>query len=495
MKKRFLPVAFIYLFMTPLVFAQTNQCGQQWAMKKLDTQFPDYQKIANQTFADAQRKRQETATSRSNAVYQVPVVVHVVYNTPEQNISDELVHSQIRVLNEDFRRLNADADQARDIYKQIGADAEIEFVLAEVDPMGNPTNGITRTQTNVSTFIDIDIGFEDILAAADSCGVDMSNPAALLDSFVCIQNVLLTNAFEENESSEGAVQMDDVKRTAKGGKDPWDTERYINIWVCNLNMDFQGQEMPAILGFAYPPVEAPNWPEEAFPEDIKEIDGLVIHYQAFGLNNPTSGILGDLAAGGRTCTHEMGHYFGLRHIHGDGDCSSDDGINDTPAADANVQPADPTNLPTCEELHAQDSCPEDGLPDMIENYMDYNSQACQNLFTEEQVGIMRAMLEGPRVGLIQQTTTSANDIVTNNALSVFPNPASQKLYLALEGSDLRGFNIEVQSVLGQPAAIIATNNNQALDISHLPAGIYLVRLTQENRQFVRKFLVSGRTEK
>ena len=488
MKKRLLPIILICLFAIPFTFAQSIHCGQQWAMKKLENQIPDYREKVSQTFENAQRHQQKMANSRSNAVYQVPVVVHIVYNTPEQNLSDEIIHSQIQVLNEDFRRLNADADQAREIYRQIGADAEIEFVLAEVDPDGNPTTGITRTQTDISSFIDIDIGFEDILEAADSCGVDLSNPTALLDSFVCIQNVLLTNAFEESESDTEAIQMDDVKRTARGGKDPWNTEQYINIWVCNLNMNFQGEETPAILGFAYPPVGAPNWPDEAFPEDIKEIDGLVIHYQSFGLNNPTSGVLGDLAAGGRTCTHEMGHYFGLRHIHGDGDCSSDDGISDTPAADANVQPADPINPPSCEELHTQDSCPEDGLPDMIENYMDYNSQTCQNLFTLEQVGIMRAMLEGPRIGLIQQTT-STTDFFSNNALSVFPNPATQQLNLTLEGYDLNDFMVQIQSILGQPMAVHTTNNNQVLDISHLPSGIYLVNLTKANRQFVRKFSV------
>ena len=85
-------------------------------------------------------------------VITIPVVVHVVWNQPIQNISYEQIKSQIDVLNEDFRRLNADTVNTPAPFVPFAADAEIEFKLAVRDPNGNPTLGITRTQTSVTSF-------------------------------------------------------------------------------------------------------------------------------------------------------------------------------------------------------------------------------------------------------------------------------------------------------------------------------------------------------
>lgn len=490
MNKKVLLLPFLLLLILQTNIAQVARCEQQKAIQKLENKYPDYQKAIQQTFNTAHKNYKQNAHSRSNVVHQIQVVVHVVYNTSEQNISDELIHSQIQILNEDFRRLNSDIDNAREIYKAIGGDAEIEFVLADIDPDGNPTTGITRTQTDVSSFIDINIGIAELISAAEECNVDVSNPFNIADSsLACLQQVILEGGLEENTEDENSIQMDDVKRTAKGGKDPWDTKRYINIWVTNLNIDFMGQETPAILGFAYPPIGAPNWPDEVFVEDLSSIDGLVIHHQAFGKVNTNSGILGNLAQGGRTCTHEMGHYFGLRHIHGDGDCSEDDGISDTPAADASQQEqAAPNNLPVCEELHSIDTCPEDGLPDMVENYMDYNALSCQNLFTLEQVGIMKAMLEGPRSGLFQ-STTSTESILANRAFSIYPNPTSNIIYLTLDEYELADFEVQVHSILGAQSKVIVSNNNKEINMNELAGGIYLVRLIKNNFQIVKKVSV------
>ncbi|MFN5911951.1 MAG: M43 family zinc metalloprotease, partial [Bacteroidota bacterium] len=68
---------------------------------------------------------------------------------------------------------------------------------------------------------------------------------------------------------------------------------------------------------------------------------------------------------GRTCVHEVGHYLGLRHIWGDGDCSQEDGIDDTPNADSQSnQDCDVTRNTCTDNIAGTD------LPDMVENYMD-----------------------------------------------------------------------------------------------------------------------------
>lgn len=81
-------------------------------------------------------------------VITIPVVVHIVYNSSTENLSVAQIQSQIDVLTNDFRRLNNDADNT---WSQ-AADTEIEFCLATIDPDGNPTDGITRTATGKRSF-------------------------------------------------------------------------------------------------------------------------------------------------------------------------------------------------------------------------------------------------------------------------------------------------------------------------------------------------------
>ncbi len=110
----------------------------------------------------------------------IPVVVHVIYRDAKENISDAQIASQIDVLNRDFRMNNNDIDKTPDPFKPFRGDARIAFVLTGVDPKGNPTRGITRTQTTVPKF------FSD----------------------------------------------DKMKSKATGGADAWDSTRYLNFWVC-----------------------------------------------------------------------------------------------------------------------------------------------------------------------------------------------------------------------------------------------------------------------
>lgn len=125
---------------------------------------------------------QSTLGSSSTDVIRIPVVVHIIYNTASQNISDEQVRAQIAALNRDFRRKNADTTNTPERFRSVAADAGIEFFLATADPYGAPTNGIVRKPTTVADW------------SAD----------------------------------------DKVKFTSQGGSNAWDSRSYLNIWVCNL---------------------------------------------------------------------------------------------------------------------------------------------------------------------------------------------------------------------------------------------------------------------
>ncbi|MFM1931946.1 MAG: hypothetical protein RL226_1249 [Bacteroidota bacterium] len=247
-----------------------------------------------------------------NGVITIPVVVHVVYNTTAENVSNAQIQSQIDVLNADFRRLNSDADNT---WSQ-ASDVEIAFCLASVDPSGNPTTGITRTSTSVT-------------------------------------------AFGTN---------DQVKFNSSGGKDAWPSSQYMNLWVCDIS--------GGILGYAQ------------FPGGSSSTDGVVIDYQYFG----TTGTATAPFNLGRTATHEVGHWLNLRHIWGDGGCSVDDFVTDTPTSDA-ANYGCPLGHVSCSTV------------DMVQNYMDYTDDACMNLFTTGQKTRMRALFEpgGSRASLLTST--------------------------------------------------------------------------------------------
>lgn len=84
--------------------------------------------------------------TKKAGVITIPVVVHVIYKTSVQNVSDAQIASQLKVLNDDFRKLNADNSNAPAPFLAVAADLELAFCLATVDPNGNPTTGVERKQ-------------------------------------------------------------------------------------------------------------------------------------------------------------------------------------------------------------------------------------------------------------------------------------------------------------------------------------------------------------
>ncbi|NOL39447.1 zinc metalloprotease [Kribbella sandramycini] len=253
---------------------------------------------------------------RFSGVARIPCVVHVVWKTPAQNISQAQIDSQLDVLNHDFRATNADLGIVPAPFGGLVADARIEFFLATEDPNGNPTSGITRTQTTRTSF-----------------GTD-----------------------------------DGVKSSASGGIDPWPTDRYLNIWVCQLG--------GGLLGYAQ------------FPGGPAETDGVVVLHSGFGTNG-TAAAPFNL---GRTTTHEIGHYLNLFHIWGDDGtgCSGTDEVADTPN-----QGGPNFGVPTFPKL----SCSNGPNGDLFVNYMDYTDDRGMVMFTHDQVARMEACLDTVRGSL------------------------------------------------------------------------------------------------
>ncbi|WP_397364280.1 immunoglobulin-like domain-containing protein [Olleya sp. R77988] len=170
-----------------------------------------------------------------------------------------------------------------------------------------------------------------------------------------------TNGITRKSSSTTAWGTNDaMKKSSQGGVDPWDTSQYLNMWVCNIGS--------SLLGYAQ------------FPGGSAATDGVVMGPNYFGSSDLGSGFyLSAPFDKGRTTTHEVGHFLNLRHIWGDGGCSVDDFVSDTPTSDA-------ANY-GCATGHV--SC---SSTDMVQNYMDYSDDSCMNLFTQGQKSRMRTVL-------------------------------------------------------------------------------------------------------
>jgi hypothetical protein len=124
------------------------------------------------------------ASAMRAGIITIPVVVHVVFRTDSENISDQQVHSQIDVLNADFTATNGDLGNVPPPFRPLIGNPQIRFSLASEDPTGSPTSGITRTPTTRQSF---------------------------------------------------GIAGEPVKFANTGGTPAWDTSRYLNLWACSLS--------------------------------------------------------------------------------------------------------------------------------------------------------------------------------------------------------------------------------------------------------------------
>src|SRR5207344_2171906 len=79
--------------------------------------------------------------TREETIYVIPIVFHIIHDYGSENISDDQVRDAVRILNEDFRKMNADTSDIVDAFINVAGDSKIEFRLANKAPDGSCTNG------------------------------------------------------------------------------------------------------------------------------------------------------------------------------------------------------------------------------------------------------------------------------------------------------------------------------------------------------------------
>ncbi|HFA51678.1 MAG TPA: T9SS type B sorting domain-containing protein [Bacteroidetes bacterium] len=139
-------VILLSICLTTLYGQQPAQtCATDQLRQSLLSTNPNYQK--NETQQEKQYQKAIRSNQKSNTLYTLPVVVHIIHDNGPENISDQQVLQGIANLNDAFRNIGY-------YNPQTGADVELEFCLAQRDPEGNATNGIVRYQsplTDMST--------------------------------------------------------------------------------------------------------------------------------------------------------------------------------------------------------------------------------------------------------------------------------------------------------------------------------------------------------
>ncbi len=314
---------------------------------------------------------------RTTAVtYTLPVIVHVIHNGEAvgvgTNIAQGQVQSQLDVLNEDYRNTNADGALVPAVYQPRRGDMQVQFVAALRDPSGNTLAepGIDRVNRN-------------------------------------------TKGWNAPPYTQGYINS-----TIKTGTS-WDPDRYINIWVMNLG--------GGLLGYAQ------------FPDNTAGVgglnplggsaatDGVVVLYSAYGSRAKfPAGSYGSASNPydrGRTLTHELGHWFGFRHIWGDANCG-DDYCADTPTQQAENYGCVAFPKVTCNNVTG----------DMSMNYMDYTNDACMYMFTQAQKDRLQAvMLNTPRRAPLAYSNVACPNFITTTVASNSPVCAGSSLTLTATG--------------------------------------------------------------
>ncbi|MCW3127782.1 MAG: hypothetical protein JWO03_3440 [Bacteroidetes bacterium] len=430
--KRLITLSLLAISLSAIAQSQPRiLCGNEFLPDIMEQRIPGYKAAVRHSFDQA---KQHSPQRQAGYTYTIPIVFHVVYGSPAENLDDSIIMSQLQVLNDDYSRLNADTSNTISYFDSVAADTHIRFVL----------QGIQRVST-VNSFSFSFFGLPDSL----------------------------------------------IKFTAAGGDDAVDPDHYLNIWIVNIQASFFGQ----LLGYSYPPDSMANWPLGSAATQ-KPYDGVVLDYRTVGANNPNPLNFGgmNLIERGRTGTHEVGHYLGLRHIWGDGatlganDCHQSDGIDDTPFANTQSNFDCDTTRNSCtgvETYYGADA------PDMVQNYMDYSAETCMNLFTKGQAELMQGTLDHSRPLLATKTATAIKQI-SPSALTIYPNPATGIVFIPYSENTNPYTSIQVSNMLGENISLSqsAASGAVRLNMSSLPMGIYTIDITKGTQHIVKRVVVS-----
>ena len=360
-------------------------------------------------------------------IIRIPIVVHIIHNQTSEkvgvgnNISDEQIYSQIKVLNEDYRRkVNTLGFNSN----PIGADVEIEFFLASIDPNGNPSSGITRSFNLKNTY-----------------------------------NVTNSNDLQT---------MSNLSY--------WDSNKYLNIWVATLSSGF--------IGYGeFPYAEIIDGLDS---EAAENLDGVYIDHTVFGkkIGTNTKG----LYSFGRTVTHEVGHWMGLYHTWGDvvngGNRCGTDYVADTPPANGPNSSAFCRVISSnCAGIRTQNLIENymDYSPDSCMNIFTQGQKermrAALDLSKRRRRVVNFAKFQLPASSSLQ-VVVFPNPTVNNNVQLQVLLPTFQDFVVKIR--DIFGREVYTESFIDLPSTVVTLKNKD------LPAGSYILTVISNGQQIQKR---------
>ena len=445
-------VILLFLFYLPLFPQQERQfCGTGVTNDAWENEF---QKLISDYQNTHHNKKQ------SSVFYTIPIIFHVVHSGQPigtfPNISQAQINSQITVLNQDFSGNGFNSST-------YPSNAFVNWVNNQSLPPANiDSNGRVKIA---------DVGIQFCLATKDTSGNLLAEPGINRINYTSLN---LPNPSSYSTQATMKSYLDDILKP----QTIWDVTKYLNVWITDKNnaLSYTGvSSVPPLSNLA----GVPN-------NSTDSTDGIWCFAKVIGSNNLfPNGIYGSPMVEGRTLTHEIGHYLGLRHIWGDAICATDY-CNDTPPAAAqNIgAPSYPLNVGSCS---SPANAPEG---EMYMNFMDYPWDPYKYMFTTDQATRMQtAMLNSPfrnQLGTHGLCTAplGLNTSSINHNISIYPNPAKTELNLNVSLTDIN--ELSISNLIGQ--VLIKTNNKNQIDISNLTNGIYILTITIGQNKHAFKFI-------
>lgn len=369
----------------------------------------------------------------------IPVVFHILYTNEEEKISTEQIQSQLSALNRDFSHESIHeehpADRPEGFYKRRPDHLAISFCLGMTKEQGQDLEGIEYVKTE-----------------------------------------------REDWAFESAI-----KNSQAGGSSPWDTDRYLNIWVAHL--------ADTVSGYAQ------------YPGGPKELDGIVIDYRFLGTIGTAQAPFNE----GKTLTHLVGNYLGLHDLWNESVRCGDDQVSDTPVHNA------PNH--GCPVYRHVSTCGNDFVVEMTMNFMDNTDDACMYMFTFGQMMRMHAVLSarGPRKHLgagnsrctftpssfnLSSSESGLQPNLENAAgddlqLDFFlqPNPARSQVLVRLNQVLAQQGNLQIMDsngrVVGNHYYLLPAQQNEInINCQNLSPGFYLVKLLAGKTLITKRLIIA-----
>lgn len=117
----------------PVTAEVSQRCASYEVLEEQMKADPELRQRRAEIEAQTQKVLKNKSAYRllADGTIEIPVVVHVIYRTADENISDAQIASQIAVLNEDFTNTNADRTKVPTHFQDEQTDAGIRFVLKQ----------------------------------------------------------------------------------------------------------------------------------------------------------------------------------------------------------------------------------------------------------------------------------------------------------------------------------------------------------------------------